>query len=102
MTNTAIGIAGELTSGNAAVRIRAADHKSSCRIDQLFYVGDGKSEYDGDINGDGEVNISDAVLLSKFLINGDKFTLDQYIYADLNKDSNVDVYDMVLMRAYLI
>lgn len=94
----------KLPAGTYVYCIKAEDSSGAVYtlIHTVFYVGDGKSEYDGDINSDGEVNISDAVLLSKFLINGDKFTLNQYICADLNKDSNVDVYDMVLMRAYLI
>lgn len=94
----------KLVAGTYVYRVQAEDSSGTVYtlINSVFYVGDGKSGNDGDINGDGKVDIADAVILSGFLINGDKLTLDQYICADLNKDSDVDVYDMILMRKYLV
>ncbi len=93
-----------LTAGTYVYCVQAEDSSGAIYtlINSVFYVGDGKNENDGDINDDGEVNISDAVILSGFLINGDNFTLDKYIRADLNKDSAVDVYDMIFMRSYIV
>ncbi|HRU97760.1 MAG TPA: CotH kinase family protein [Ruminococcus sp.] len=52
----------------------------------------------GDLDENGEVNIADAVLLSKYLLTEKKFTQTQYSTADINSDGNVNTYDMVLMR----
>ncbi len=52
----------------------------------------------GDINGDGSVEISDIVLLQKYLLGGESISLS----ADLNEDGSIDVYDMVLMRKMLV
>ncbi len=94
----------KLTPGTYVYCVQAEDSSGAVYtlINSVFYVGDGITENAGDINDDGEVNISDAVILSGFLINGEQFSLDKYIRADLNKDSAVDVYDMILMRELLI
>ncbi|HPY84389.1 MAG TPA: CotH kinase family protein [Ruminococcus flavefaciens] len=52
----------------------------------------------GDLDENGEVNMADAVLLSKYLLTEKKFTQTQYSTADINSDGNVNTYDMVLMR----
>ena len=52
----------------------------------------------GDMDENGEVNIADAVLLSKYLLTEKKLTQTQYSTADINSDGNVNTYDMVLMR----
>ena len=52
----------------------------------------------GDLDENGEVNIADAVLLSKYLLTEKKPTQTQYSTADINSDGNVNTYDMVLMR----
>ncbi|SFX24214.1 CotH kinase family protein [Ruminococcus sp. XPD3002] len=52
----------------------------------------------GDLDENGEVNIADAVILSKYLLTEKKLTQTQYSTADINSDGNVNTYDMVLMR----
>lgn len=52
----------------------------------------------GDMDENGEVNMADAVLLSKYLLTEKKLTQTQYSTADINSDGNVNTYDMVLMR----
>ncbi len=52
----------------------------------------------GDLDENGEVNMADAVLLSKYLLTEKKLTQTQYSTADINSDGNVNTYDMVLMR----
>lgn len=56
----------------------------------------------GDINSDGRLNISDAVLLQKYLLNVQEFSEDQWKTADINEDGYVDSFDMVLLRKKLI
>ncbi len=53
---------------------------------------------DGDLNGDGNVTVADAILLQDFLLNKSSLTKEQYISADLDKSGRTDVFDMVLMR----
>ena len=56
----------------------------------------------GDVNADGEFNVSDAVLLQKWL-SGDKNTkLADWKAADLCEDNRLDVFDLCLMRRKLI
>lgn len=51
----------------------------------------------GDINGDGKVNIADAVLLQKYLM-ADIYESSDFSCLDVNFDGIIDSFDMVLMR----
>lgn len=58
---------------------------------------------DGDINGDYNFDIADAVMLRRKLLNtDDKFTDYEWYNADLNYDGEVDIFDYVEMRNALI
>ncbi|MGN0591499.1 dockerin type I repeat-containing protein [Ruminococcus sp.] len=52
----------------------------------------------GDINLDGQVSVSDAVLLQKYLIKSGKLSADQADRADLNQDGVLNAYDLVLLK----
>ncbi len=56
----------------------------------------------GDINSDGSLAISDAVLLSGYLLGAEQFTEKQYKAADLNTDGDVNTYDFIVMRERVI
>lgn len=56
----------------------------------------------GDINSDGFVNVSDAVLLSKYILGSGTLTVAQADNADMNGDKRLDVFDMILMRKAII
>lgn len=56
----------------------------------------------GDINGDGVVNVSDLVLLSKYILADGSLTAEQAKNADMNNDKRLDVFDMILIRQALI
>ena len=56
----------------------------------------------GDINADGVVTISDAVILEAYLLKKRTLTQEQYNAADLDGDNKVNVYDMVYMRKKLV
>jgi len=56
----------------------------------------------GDINDDGGIDISDAVLLQKYLLGAQQLTKEQYDAADVDKNGTTDVYDMVRMRQLII
>ena len=54
----------------------------------------------GDVNGDGEFSVADAVALQDFLL-GRTDTLADWEKGDLCKDGLLDVFDIVLMRRAL-
>ncbi|MDE6787961.1 MAG: RICIN domain-containing protein [Ruminococcus sp.] len=56
----------------------------------------------GDINNDGFVNVSDAVLLSKYILGSGTLTVAQAERADMNSDNRLDVFDMILIRQSLL
>lgn len=56
----------------------------------------------GDVNGDGEFNISDVVLLQKWLLAVPDTHLSQWQAADLCKDERLDVFDLCLMKRELL
>lgn len=64
------------------------------------YAGEGNTK--GDINLDGEVNISDAVSLQGYLLKRSQLTAKQWENADINNDETVDAFDMASMRKLLI
>ena len=56
----------------------------------------------GDVNGDGEFNISDVVLLQKWLLAVPNTHLSQWQAADLCKDERLDVFDLCMMKRELL
>lgn len=57
--------------------------------------------YHGDINGDGGINISDGVLLQKYILGKGYLSDVQLKCADLTNDDYVDVFDMIVLRKKL-
>ena len=55
----------------------------------------------GNVNGDGEFNISYLVLFQKWLLGVHDTELVDWKYADLCEDDNLDVFDFCLMRKKL-
>ena len=61
-----------------------------------------KSSPTGDVNGDGEFNIADVVLLQKWLIKSPEAQLVNWKAADFCKDNKLDVFDLCIMKQKLI
>ena len=61
-----------------------------------------KNEIIGDVNVDGEFNVTDVVLLQKWLLGVSDITLDDWKAADLCKDDRLDVFDLCLMKRELV
>lgn len=57
------------------------------------------STVQGDVNNDGVCNISDAVMLQKWLIGNGKLSIWQN--GDLCKDNIIDVFDYMIMRSMI-
>lgn len=76
-------------------------------IGAVYYIGGNAQKWNfvspvikGDANGDGIVNVSDAVMLQKWLLcSGD---LTKWQNVDLCEDGRIDTFDMVEMRKLLI
>ena len=56
----------------------------------------------GDVNGDGELNISDVVLLQKWILAVPDTHLADWKAADLCEDNRLDVFDLCLMKRELL
>ena len=59
------------------------------------------SKVKGDIDNNGNVNVSDAVTVQKCLTGKCMVTDGQYVTADMNDDGMVNVFDMILVRITL-
>lgn len=62
----------------------------------------GDTSIRGDVNADGEFNISDVVLLQKWLLAVSSIELSDWKAADLCEDGRLDVFDLCLMKRMLI
>lgn len=56
----------------------------------------------GDVNLDGNLGISDAVLMQRYLLNSKKFTHDQWLAADMNRDDTVNAFDLSTLKQVLL
>lgn len=56
----------------------------------------------GDCNGDGDFNVSDAVLLQKWLLAVPDTHMENWRAANLCEDDRLDVFDLCLMKRQLI
>ena len=74
-------------------------------VDEAFpskYLLDYVDGIKGDVSGDGEFNVSDVVLLQKWLLAVPNTHLANWKAADLCKDNRLDVFDLCLMKRALI
>ncbi|MDE5619518.1 MAG: dockerin type I repeat-containing protein [Ruminococcus sp.] len=56
----------------------------------------------GDVNADGQFNISDAVIFQKWLLSEKDTKLADWKAADLYEDGRLDVFDFCIMKKMLI
>ena len=56
----------------------------------------------GDLNGDNEFNVSDVVLLQKYILGDSDTEISDWKQADLYPDGVLDIFDLCLMRKKLI
>ncbi|MDE6833785.1 MAG: fibronectin type III domain-containing protein [Ruminococcus sp.] len=61
-----------------------------------------KSEIKGDINDDSKLNVSDVVLLQKWLLGVPDTKINNWKSADLYEDGRLDAFDMIEMRKLII
>lgn len=56
----------------------------------------------GDLSMDGKVNVSDLLLMSKYLSGAESISRMQFILADMNEDGSADIFDLVCLRRELL
>jgi hypothetical protein len=56
----------------------------------------------GDVNCDGEISISDVILLQKWLLTGSNVSLPCWKTADLNHDNAIDIFDLGLLKNMIL
>ena len=69
---------------------------------KLLVNSGSKESVRGDVNADGELNVSDLVLLQKWLLAVPGTKLADWKAADLCNDDRLDVFDLCLMRKELL
>lgn len=56
----------------------------------------------GDVNSNGKIEINDAILLKKHLVNAQAlFDNQQYAAADINQDGKINVFDLIILKRML-
>ncbi len=56
----------------------------------------------GDVDMDGNVTISDATEIQKYLVELVTFTDEQFLAADVNNDGEVNITDARLIQQYIV
>ena len=59
-------------------------------------------EQSGDINVDGEFNVADLVMMSRYINGVINIDERQTFSADINGDGNIDIFDMIGFRKKLL
>lgn len=68
---------------------------SAMAIASTTVLGAAAAHYKGDINRDDSVSVSDIVSIQKHLAGKSSIAADKLIYADLNDDGKVNIFDFV-------
>jgi hypothetical protein len=75
--------------------------QSSYCVNYTVLVIPEKTTVKGDINQDGSVNISDVILLQKYLLTAETLTAQQAAQADLFEDNCLDIFDLIAIKQLL-
>ena len=74
---------------------------SSENTDPVFDIAPAKA-LKGDINSDGQVNVTDAVILQKFILGDKSAKISDAKAADICEDGVIDIFDMIQMKKLLV
>ncbi|MCR5600604.1 MAG: peptidoglycan DD-metalloendopeptidase family protein [Ruminococcus sp.] len=97
-------IFGVLKSGEYTYKITAEDTSGTVYylVTSEFTIAEDKPLL-GDLNGDGVLNVSDAVILQNYLLKRtDDFSREQFMLTDMNGDGSVDVFDLVELKKAIL
>lgn len=65
-------------------------------------IDDAEMYKNGDLNGDGQFNVGDLVLMNRYILGTYTFNEKQFKSADLNGDGNADVFDVIEFRRKIL
>lgn len=68
----------------------------------VVFIDEPIDEVEGDVNADGEFNVTDLVLVQKWLIGNQSDEIKNWKAADFVNDDILDVYDLIIMRKKLL
>jgi V8-like Glu-specific endopeptidase len=100
-TVDAYGIIKALRSGNATIMVKTLDgsQEASCAVT----VSVNRTGFMiGDINGDSDINVSDAVLALQHVLQIAELDEESWTYADVNADDVVNVLDVTLIMQFAL
>lgn len=60
------------------------------------------SNLKGDVNIDGEVTVADVIMLQKYLLKAQTFTLGNYVNADTCVEGDVNVFDLAMLKRIVV
>lgn len=56
----------------------------------------------GDLNGDGKINVSDAIIVLRSIVDLSDLNAAQKIAADVNEDGDINVQDAIIILRYIV
>jgi hypothetical protein len=92
---------GKLETGDYIYEIKAADStgKEYSLVKSEFKISETETKITaGDVNLDGEVNVSDFVMLQSYLLGRTDISEQQKEAADVNTDGSVNVFDLIIIK----
>ena len=80
--------------------------KIHSRLDWFFgYIGEPEDEFEvelyGDVNFDGQLNVTDVVLIINFIL-GDEPTEEELLTGDMNQDGILNILDAISLVSQIL
>ena len=77
------------------------------RLDWFFsYIGEPEDEFEvelyGDVNFDGQLNVTDIVLLVNFVLNTSTPTEEEFLTGDMNQDGILNILDVIALVSEIL
>ncbi|MBN2135444.1 MAG: carbohydrate-binding protein, partial [Acidobacteria bacterium] len=93
-----------LYNGYNTIRLTSTGSEGGPNIDRMDITFNGSgssSDPPGDVNGDGTINIVDALLIAQYYVGLNPSPFDQ-VAADVNCDNNANIVDALLIAQYYV
>jgi len=91
-----------LSNDNTAYTISSGDAESGViTITATFTAQDEPDIQDGDVNGDGSIDATDAMIILRYAVGLEELTPEQFGFADVNGDGFVDATDAMIILRYV-